>query len=417
MMSFDCPLQFELELSPSIDYLLKDVMILAGFKGSQPLITYHERNRQQEGYMGDLLFVTIQDKQTNETLEVMAKCAKTESIVRKSYPIEKMYRNECIFYKTIWQNFVRFQDAAQCSGLFDKIAKCYITDLDLGKEKLILENLKSKNFKTIDKRVFFNKEHFELIFTEYGKFHGVSMALKSKFPHSFRIVSQGLYNYWSGLKDMKIWKKTLSLVLHECGTYLPRERNRNMIQQFEKYIDNGWMGFSKFTEYYDKYAVITHGDCWPSNFMFKYNENKKPVDIRFIDFHRSRVGTPVFDLSYCFYAGGSADIYDELDYYLDVYHISLSDTLIRLNCDPEKTYSRETLKEEWKMYCKFGFVMGLIGLRDHMIREEDRMDITKLIIELERMRISDIDGRYSKEEVKVRSVELIKHMYVNGFLN
>nr|XP_023020904.1 uncharacterized protein LOC111509390 [Leptinotarsa decemlineata] len=416
VFSFESAIQFEMEESSKVCGSLKEVIIREGFKGSEPYFKYCEIIRQQEGYMGDLLFITIQDKHTDETLDLMVKSANTEETARRNFSIDLMYCNEAIFYKIIWTNYLKFQEIAHCPGFFDKISKFYVADLEEGKEKLFFENLKSKNFKTINKHVVFNKEHFELIFTEYGKFHGLSMAFKSKFPYSFREMAKDLINYWSGLENMKMWQTCLSIRLQDCGIYLSQEPNKDMIQQFEKYIDYGWRGFSKSTEYDGKNAVITHGECWPSNFMFKYNENKKPVDIRFIDFHRSRVGTPVFDLSYCFYAGGSSEIFEELDYYLDIYHKSLSNTLMKMNCDPEKLYSKETLKKEWKMYCKFGFVMGLLGLRDHTVREEYPMDISELLTQVEHMRISDTNERYSAEEVEAKSVELIKHMYVNGFL-
>nr|CAH7750542.1 unnamed protein product [Callosobruchus chinensis] len=61
--------------------------------------------------------------------------------------------------------------------------------------------------------------------------------------------------------------------------------------------------------------------------MFSYDETNTAKDIRLIDFQLCRIGTPVFDLSYCFYSGASKALLSQLSYFLDVYHQSLSQSL------------------------------------------------------------------------------------------
>ncbi|XP_023016278.1 uncharacterized protein [Leptinotarsa decemlineata] len=402
------------EAPQDVRKILENVAESEGFTDST--FKFHERNRAEEGYMGDLYFVTIEDGQSKEKREVMVKKAKEEDIVRNNFPLEKIYSNECQFYETIWPTFQKFQESAQCGTLFNKIAKCYATDMEKGKEKLVLENLKKSDFRVMKKGVFFDKQHFEMIFREYGKFHGLSMAYKSKFPKSFQEISKNLYDYWSGLEDMKVLKNGITLALQECLEFIAAEPEKEMITKFEdNYVGKGTQGFLEVTKYEGKYPVITHGDTWSSNLMFKHDESGKAIDMRTVDFQLMKLGTVVFDLSYAMYSGGSKEIFDELKHYLDVYHKSLSSALKELQCDVEELYPRKELENEWKTYCKFGFLMGLLTLKENLVYENGNLDITEIIQRSEEMKEVEV-GRYNKDEVHRKSVELIRHMYTSGFL-
>lgn len=112
-----------------------------------------------------------------------------------------------------------------------------------------------------------------------------------------------------------------------------------------------------------------------SIFVFFLQEKKHPIDVRLIDFQLIRRGSPVIDLSYCIYAGGSKTIFDDLEYFLEIYYASLSKTLKEYSLDSEKLYTFDTLKSEWKDHCVYGMVMAMYLWSVKLIDEAEVKDI------------------------------------------
>jgi hypothetical protein len=87
------------------------------------------------------------------------------------------------------------------------------------------------------------------------------------------------------------------------------------------------------------------------------------------------VGTPVFDLSYFFYTGGSKELFDKLEDYLNIYHESFSEAAKDLGGDPNKLFPREALTHDWKTYSRFGMLLSIILIKIKLISKEDAIDI------------------------------------------
>lgn len=124
--------------------------------------------------------------------------------------------------------------------------------------------------------------------------------------------------------------------------------------------------------------------------------------------------SPVYDLSYCIYSGGTRDIFNDLDYYLHVYYKSLSDTLKQFGSNVELIYPFTTFKSEWKHHCKYGYSMALLLLKNKlMYKEAQCIEITEEInVDLEMFE----KGKYDKELLDIRAKDLVYHMYVNRFI-
>lgn len=130
-----------------------------------------------------------------------------------------------------------------------------------------------------------------------------------------------------------------------------------------------------------------------------------------IDFQFISSGSPVFDLSYCFYSGGSGRDWLKLDQFLKIYHVSLSETLKVFGLDAEKIYSFNTLLQDWKENCKFGFAMALMLLRAKAIDLKIVPDIFGTQdIELLMKLVPELKDQFNQA---IR--DLVLHMYNNDF--
>ncbi|KAG5889700.1 hypothetical protein JTB14_029730 [Gonioctena quinquepunctata] len=184
--------------------------------------------------------------------------------------------------------------------------------------------------------------------------------------------------------------------------------------RLRKYVEEGPELYSKIMKYDGRHEVLLHGDCWSNNFMFKTDETGNVTDIRLIDFQMIRKGTPVFDLSYCFYSSASEEALGELDFYLKVYHSSLSQLLETFELDANKIYPFQVLQDEWKQHCKFGFMMGMICWEQKLRYDVGIRDLNKIMdgdqSEMQKPRLFD------SEKYRRVTRNVLAHMYHNDFL-
>lgn len=99
--------------------------------------------------------------------------------------------------------------------------------------------------------------------------------------------------------------------------------------------------------------------------------------MRFVDFQISRLGSPLLDFAYFFYTCSPKRILDDVDKYLEIYHISLSSFLKELGSDPEKVFPFCVLKEHWRKYSKFGLVMANVLLIFMLLDEGESFTISE----------------------------------------
>lgn len=136
--------------------------------------------------------------------------------------------------------------------------------------------------------------------------------------------------------------------------------------------------------------------------------------MKLVDFQLITNGSPVYDLSYCFYSSGNADSFVNLEKYLQIYHDSLCRTLRVFDLDAGQHYPFSTLKEEWGKYCKFGFAMTLFVSRLKLADEESVPDLKKY----QGGPLDPFKIPVEKEEsFKQNMRNLVLHMCSNNFLS
>ncbi|KAJ8977349.1 hypothetical protein NQ317_017764 [Molorchus minor] len=205
-------------------------------------------------------------------------------------------------------------------------------------EKLVFENLRYKNFQTMEKKSTFDKQHVEFVFKQYGKLHAISFAYRELKPNEYLQLANGLKSLYKTFSEIASFRDSIKKVFSVCLENLEKEGNNKIVEKFKRYVENGPYILSDVTNYKGKYSAILHGDCWSNNMMFKYDETGALEDMRMIDFQLSYVGSPVTDLSYCLYSSGSKELFDQLDHFLSVYHRSLIEAVKQLGCYSENIF-------------------------------------------------------------------------------
>ncbi|XP_050514594.1 uncharacterized protein LOC126889913 [Diabrotica virgifera virgifera] len=401
-------------LYPEVLTILKNIAVSEGF--TEPQITSSGQMDNGEGFSGNVIFISITDKQRTKGLDIVVKQSNLNENVRDAIPVHTLYKNESYFYNRIWPELCKLQKTLPNIHRLNNIPKCFATDVHKDKECLIMENLMTQQFETIEKTATFSNEEVKYILTKYGKFHGLSFAYKAQYPDNFNEFCKMLSPYWKVQGDGKLFVSCLKDAVKKCEKYFGSSKDSKVTEALEKFSKNCVDLYKNSVTYRGNYGVITHGDCWSNNMMFKFGKNGKIEDMKFIDFQASSKASVVQDLSYFLYSGCDKQVLDNLDEYLMVYHKSLVETCSMLNC--KEYISFEELKSEWKEYSFFGFMMSLIVFVVKYAIPEDmkKADMNKLCEEFNSGKELEYEVRIDEKMMEIKYKTIFNHMVEYNFL-
>ncbi|XP_072386440.1 uncharacterized protein [Diabrotica undecimpunctata] len=379
-------------------------------------IQEHEGNEKGQGHLGEMVFLTLKNKNTDEDHHLVVKqCLVGSEETSKFMSI--CFMNEVHFYTKVIPALQEFQKSFPKVEIFNNIPKCFATSSIKGKEKLVMENLKLKDYKIHPKKIPLNSKMYEIIFKTYGKFHGISYAFKHYHPQKFNELGAEYHKSARMLFDQGLVKKGMSSCCNRTKEFLEEEDEIKILDSFKKYSDNSSQMFLSALEYKSPYSVFIHGDCWSNNMMFKYNKSGDIEDIKLFDFQMAAVGSPILDLTYSFYSGADEETISNLDHFLDIYYKSLSKTLKEYGCSAEEILPFSELKKEWKEHNAFGVLLGLMIWSNKNLDPKDTPNVTDLL---------DADSSVDKMSQSVQkadsigfkraSLSVMRHLYKNNFL-
>lgn len=343
-----------------------------------------------EGYLGKIWRAKVQ--QTNREINLIVKLASEEEEHRNFLKIPLLYKNEVYFYNDVFPILDKFQKGKNVKQP-SETAKYYGASITNKEEAIILEDLKTEGFVLHDRKKPLDEEHISFVFAQYGKFHAISFALRDQQPDVFKKTTIDLVDVFpivfpSVLDSIITHILCNADMLQQQGLKAESQLAKKVAEQMKEII-----GMKCAPD--DPYTVVTHGDCWSNNMMFKYDvsvfnlinyiksyksffqdKTKKLVDHRMIDFQLARVHSPIFDLAYFFYASAPKRVMDQVDKYLKIYHDSLSDFMRQLGSDPKKVFPFDVFLNEWKKYRKFGLAMALFLFRFSLAEADEAVSVS-----------------------------------------
>nr|CAH7750149.1 unnamed protein product [Callosobruchus chinensis] len=383
------------QLPDDVKQLLEKIV---GTKLEEFSVSLHDPNVKGSGHLGEFFFVSLADKSGEKKHEFAVKRSLACESDKFQKLIDQAFTNEIYFYDTLVPAYREMEEKFSVEP-FDKLSILY--GADEKRTMLVLNNLKLAGFKTHEKRVPLDKAHYELVFETYGRFHALSFALRHFNPEKFAEAKSIFKN---GIEISAFL--TSGGFKEETSKWLgPSPQLKDLVGDIFENLRDGYF-------YEGEHEMLVHGDCWSNNIMFRYDEANNVKDIRLIDFQICRAGTPVFDLSYCFYSGASKALLSQLSYFLDIYHRSLSRSLNQFGLSSEVIYPMSVLKEEWKRYCKFGVISATMIWKMKLAPDEEAPDLT--LSEDEIMEKFGGD-KFVTEEYLVKISDLVEHLKENNF--
>lgn len=170
-------------------------------------------------------------------------------------------------------------------------------------------------------------DHVGLVMQCLGRFHAISFALKDQQPEKYEeltfilkapIISREFPSQRELLKRQK------SCVINSVSG----EEDANLLATVKRLFKKEPADIAmdcNDPRQIGTAMVISHGDAWQNNFIFRYDNNGKPVEVSLLDWQLSYMSTPIYDISLFLFCSITKDLRNtHYDTFLKIYHESLS---------------------------------------------------------------------------------------------
>ncbi|XP_017767832.1 PREDICTED: uncharacterized protein LOC108556296 [Nicrophorus vespilloides] len=355
---------------------------LEGLSYSEIEIDVEKGSAKGDNYLGIITKATVKAKSkegVKRTFHWIIKNASDNEEFRLLMHIKNLFTREIYIYQSVFPEFFKLQDELNIKDRFENVPHVH-TIFDGVPETIIMEDLKEQGYVMLNRRKPLDYDHCMMALKEYAKFHALSFALKHKRPGVFKQLSDNLHeNFFSvmGVEGMNINMANLNDKVFKAM----KPEDEEALDKFKKYSENAFgMAVDQIqAESAGEYAVVTHGDSWVNNILYKYDDKSQPevpTSLSIIDFQMSRLGSPALDLIYFIFTCTSKELRDShLQEMLQVYHKSLTDFLRQFSLDTEKVYPYSILQDHMRQFSAYGLMMTIMVTHLMMSEGDETPDL------------------------------------------
>lgn len=191
----------------------------------------------------------------------------------------------------------------------------------------MLEDLGNRGFTIIDRFTEdVTADHVFLFVQALGKFHALSFALKDQQPNKFEELASNVKEFFQS--DDTYFRDYFNKQAEVVVNLLSGKEDVHLLAKVKNLFKRDPIDIAvdcldpKAAE---PAAVIVYGDAWQNNSMYRYDDQRKPIEINLLDWQIFRHSTPIIDIAYFIFCCTTKSVRD-LHYndFLRVYHDSLS---------------------------------------------------------------------------------------------
>lgn len=222
-----------------------------------------------------------------------------------------------------------------------------------------------QDFKTYStQNLTFDFEHLKVASKTLAIFHTSSIIFAAKTKCNVaKTYGEMMKENAYPLKDFPVRRRGFENaieVLMELVKLIPKFQNSPKLDKILKKFPDTLRTIFKFAQPSTKYKnVISHGDLWVNNFMFKYDFGK-PVHCKFVDFQLARHSPPAFDLAQLVYINSTKDLRKiHLDDILNTYCDTFEMELKKAQLDPS-ILTRSEILESFKEFHLIGLIEACV---------------------------------------------------------
>ncbi|XP_059616399.1 uncharacterized protein LOC132261557 [Phlebotomus argentipes] len=325
-----------------------------------------------------ILTVDISEKIVGYSDEKRSINGKTLSFFVKVFPDDVQEQAEYADEMKVFQKEIdlysyllpRLQDIG--IGGKEWAAQSYLTKDD---KILVNENLKADGFEmalntTGACRLDF--DHLSIALDILGKFHACGLVLEDRcqtpptqmYPDCFEENAYPDEEDHIRMVGLKNAIMTHLELIKRIPKYQDNQLLTTILEEYPKIV----MKIVDYVKTSDQFRnVVSHGDLWANNIMFKYEEIgeekkvPKPVDCRLVDFQLVRYAPPALDVVTLICNTTDSGFREEnLEKLLDGYHKSLCGELGRFGIVPDDIISWEDFLQSYEYYKLAGLIESVL---------------------------------------------------------
>ncbi|XP_055542208.1 uncharacterized protein LOC129727939 isoform X2 [Wyeomyia smithii] len=326
-------------------------------------------------------------------LQLVAKMRPASEEFLEIFQIDTTFVKEAAVYSQIVPTMVKLQREMGIpeAETIDIFCRCYNARVSLDPNStkvdadgvMLLENLKLDGYITEDRRRGFPCHIAVYILKKLSLFHAIPIALRHMKPNVFKSKLQKYlikFDIDAGLGEQTIDKMVnvmrTDLIKAGVDTQLT-ERVMNMIGECRRRQSR------LLSDEITPYCTMLHNDLWVNNMMIKYDADKKPLGLKFVDFQLIQSDSLVRDVLFFLLTSVSdPDLETSLDDYLEKYFYSLLSDLTKLKYPDLSQFTYESFLEEMNRIAPRELYHIVAMLRVVLARKESIPDHSELDAEL-----------------------------------
>lgn len=212
------------------------------------------------------------------------------------------------------------------------------------------------------KDLVFDFDHLRIASAALAVFHASTIIHENKSGQEIsseymKMLEENAYPRLKGHVRQQGLENAIEVFL-ELIKMIPKYRDSPMLTKILRKFPETIRTIYKFAETSKKYKnVVSHGDLWANNFMFKYDK-EKPIECKFIDFQLARYSPPAYDLAQLVYINSTKQMQqshldDILNIYCDSFEIELRKAQVDVAVLP-----RTEIVESFHEYHLAGLIEG-----------------------------------------------------------
>lgn len=368
-----------------------------------------DNTKGEDQFASSVVFVTVKLNEHNvsKSVQVVIKMQLENDILRQFINSDSQFYNEALMYEKMLP-FLNVNNII--SEIFPNSYYCYAS---FGKPKediIIIENLKSFDFRLTTEKVNLSYVHCVLAFKKLGRFHALSYAAKHRDLNSFmnKVNQIKEVHYLNEQKDIlkKYYKPSM---MRGVLPLLKEPEYVKILENFRCKINEPFNLMKDLIHSEEPLAVVCHGDFCRNNVLFKYQDDK-PIDVKFFDLATSRYASPVIDISFFLFLNVPSEIRNKhWDDLLEIYHNALS------NAVPGTIVpTLEDIKTEMQKKAVYGYVLSSFFIP--FMKDSKDMEDPEILFSLPQSEIDHILLNNGGEEMTQVVVAMVRDLILRKCL-
>lgn len=319
------------------------------------------------GFMGQHFNLVIELKRNDKLLieKFFAKYMPSdESPFAKHMKDGNGYNKEVFFYTT----FTQLSNEA-IKNLNTRISPkiLYVSEKRLIFEDMGLDGYKSVSFENV------TPSHITKAMQVIAKFHAIGFAIENykakTLKCSYKLIDEyaDIFNEPLFSSDVNLVPYKLSVTAEDATLdlidFLSDKLSQEEITEFRKEYR---LQFDKLTDILSngdqKYRrIMSHGDLWLNNLIYKCDEGGKVLDCLMVDFQYLRYTPPAHDVTFTIYYNVNKEMRKKYyDHFLNTYYDTLAMELCRYDLKINEILPFKEFQESCKLYLKLATMIKAV---------------------------------------------------------